>query len=54
MDVISLLCLPCRSCLPTLSLPSTISRLEAELADILWNGQPVEEPEGGRLSSQVW
>ena len=24
------------------------SRLEAELADILWNGQPVEEPEGGR------
>jgi hypothetical protein len=23
------------------------SRLEAELADILWNGQPVEEPEGG-------
>jgi hypothetical protein len=24
------------------------SRLEAELADILWNGPPVEEPEGGR------
>jgi hypothetical protein len=24
------------------------SRLEAEIADILWNGQPVEEPEGGR------
>ncbi len=24
------------------------SRLEAELADILWNGQPVEEPEGVR------
>ena len=24
------------------------SRLEAELADILWNGQPEEEPEGGR------
>jgi len=24
------------------------SRLEAELADILWNGQPVEEPEGER------
>jgi hypothetical protein len=24
------------------------SRLDAELADILWNGQPVEEPEGGR------
>ncbi len=24
------------------------SRLEAELADILWNDQPVEEPEGGR------
>ena len=24
------------------------SRLEAELADILCNGQPVEEPEGGR------
>ncbi len=24
------------------------SRLEAELADILWNGQPVKEPEGGR------
>ena len=24
------------------------SRLEAELADILWNGQPVEEPEGGK------
>jgi hypothetical protein len=23
-------------------------RLEAEIADILWNGQPVEEPEGGR------
>lgn len=25
------------------------SRLEAELADILWNGRPVEEPEGERL-----
>ena len=24
------------------------SRLEAELADILWNDQPVEEPEEGR------
>ena len=24
------------------------SRLEAELADIFWNGQPVEEPEGER------
>ena len=24
------------------------SRLEAELADILWNGQPVEEPAGGK------
>jgi hypothetical protein len=24
------------------------SRLEAEIADILWNGQPVEEPEGVR------
>jgi hypothetical protein len=24
------------------------SRLEAEITDILWNGQPVEEPEGGR------
>jgi len=24
------------------------SRLEAELADILWNGRPVEEPEGER------
>lgn len=24
------------------------SRLEAEIADILWSGQPVEEPEGGR------
>ena len=24
------------------------SRLEAELADILWNGQPVEEPGEGR------
>src|SRR6266852_9882485 len=24
------------------------SRLEAEIADILWNGQPVEEPEGRR------
>src|SRR5712692_11002705 len=24
------------------------SRLEAELADILWTGQPVEEPEGER------
>src|SRR6266571_6075949 len=24
------------------------SRLEAEIADILWNGQPVKEPEGGR------
>jgi hypothetical protein len=24
------------------------SRLEAEIADILWNGQPVEEPERGR------
>ena len=23
-------------------------RIEAEIADILWNGQPVEEPEGGR------
>ena len=24
------------------------SRLDAEIADILWYGQPVEEPEGGR------
>ncbi len=24
------------------------SRLEAEIADILWNGQPLEEPEGVR------
>ena len=24
------------------------SRLEAEITDILWNGQPVEEPEGVR------
>src|SRR5436853_6039534 len=24
------------------------SKLEAEITDILWYGQPVEEPEGGR------
>ena len=28
------------------------SRLEAEIADILWNGQPVEEPEVGTNPSR--